>query len=165
MKAAYHLALGLNKPAQGESSWAWVDCPAWKKLWKPQIPSKVKHRIWRACTNSLPTQKSPQSWHIEVDLICNICNQETETVVHAMWLCPTDRNVWAMVGGKFKSGQQIWVMISSTYFRGHHGMLGRGGGNMGNAGMGCVECKEQCFILRTSSYILHNSGYGPDIAT
>ena len=33
-----------------------------------------------------------------------------------MWMYPTDRNVWAMVGGKFKSGQQIWVMISSTYF-------------------------------------------------
>jgi len=102
MKAAYHLALGLNKPAQGESSQAWVDYPAWKKLWKLQVSSKVKHCIWRECTNSLPTQKSLRSRHIEVDLICNICNQETETVVHAMWMSPTDRNVWAMVGGKFQ---------------------------------------------------------------
>ena len=82
-----------------------------------------------------------------------------------MWMYPTDRNVWAMVGGKFKSGQQIWVMISSTYFSRSSWNAGKRRWKLGNAGMGCVECKEYCFILRTSSYILHNSGYGPDIAT
>ena len=28
----------------------------WKKLWKIQVPGKIKHFLWRACTNSLATK-------------------------------------------------------------------------------------------------------------
>ena len=30
----------------------------WKKLWKIQVPGKIKHFLWRACTNSLATKEN-----------------------------------------------------------------------------------------------------------
>ena len=28
----------------------------WKRLWKMQVPNKIKHFVWRVCNNALPTK-------------------------------------------------------------------------------------------------------------
>ena len=28
----------------------------WKSIWKMKVPGKIKHFLWKACTNSLPAK-------------------------------------------------------------------------------------------------------------
>ena len=74
----------------------------WRQIWKLKIPLKVKHFIWHACNNVMPTK-------------LNMCNQlvvdnpnfpfyvsDWESVTHILWECPFARNVWTLVSGPIK---------------------------------------------------------------
>ena len=43
-------ALGPSNPLAHSSSW--------KQIWDLDVPSKIKHFIWRACYESLATKKN-----------------------------------------------------------------------------------------------------------
>lgn len=54
VRSAYHLELQRRKGGEGASNVAangWI----WKKVWKAGVPQKVKHMVWRALRNDLPT--------------------------------------------------------------------------------------------------------------
>uniref|UniRef100_A0A2N9EKI3 Reverse transcriptase zinc-binding domain-containing protein n=1 Tax=Fagus sylvatica TaxID=28930 RepID=A0A2N9EKI3_FAGSY len=68
----------------------------WKKVWKLSIPGKVKHFLWRAHHESIPT-----SFNLYRRKICSsacypISHQEDETTIHALWQCPLACNTWAL---------------------------------------------------------------------
>ena len=43
----------------------------WKNLWKIQVPEKIKHFLWRACTNSLALKDNLLKRKILLDAACN----------------------------------------------------------------------------------------------
>ncbi|XP_074368968.1 uncharacterized protein LOC141708989 [Apium graveolens] len=55
----------------------------WKQVWNLQIPLKVKHFIWRAITNVLPTKDQLLIKRVPVLIMCPVCNMETETALHS----------------------------------------------------------------------------------
>ena len=61
------------------------------------MPNKVKHLVWRACNNSLPSKLNLFCPHVVEDPLCTVCGQERELVTHILWECPLARNVWALV--------------------------------------------------------------------
>lgn len=42
----------------------------WKKLWKLQIPNKIKHFIWRSFHNCILTSVNLWRHHVDTDGIC-----------------------------------------------------------------------------------------------
>lgn len=58
------------------------------------MPGKVKHFLWRACTDSLPTRINLMKRKILSDPICHLCGQADEDTLHALWGCKAIKQVW-----------------------------------------------------------------------
>ena len=102
MRSAYQVALRLKDKAQTEHSRARMDRPMWKKIWKLNVPPKVRTFLWRACSNILPTRGNLHRRKVQVEPTCGLCCQCIETVEHVLWDCPLARNVWALSIGKIQ---------------------------------------------------------------
>ena len=58
VKSAYQVAIKLQEQNRVEHSTAGRDRTHWRKIWKLNVPPKVRNFIWRACSNILPTKES-----------------------------------------------------------------------------------------------------------
>ena len=70
----------------------------WRRIWALRVPNKVKHFVWRACKNSIPTKVNLEWRSIAVSSTCERCCREDETVVHALWSCRELNSVWLESG-------------------------------------------------------------------
>ena len=59
----------------------------WQKLWRLNVPSKVKNFIWRAAKNVLPTAINLISKRVEITSTCAVCSANEESVLHALIEC------------------------------------------------------------------------------
>ena len=66
----------------------------WSVFWMLHTPNKVKHFIWRACNNSLPTLDNLFYRQIVSFVCCNICNAHPEDILHVVWGCTKVANMW-----------------------------------------------------------------------
>ena len=103
VKSAYEmLERGRRQSDIGECSvtvnMRWM----WRKVWKLAIPGKIKHFIWRAYHDSLPTNYQLHRRRIRASPACGVCAQEDETTIHALWECPLARNTWALLKGRMQ---------------------------------------------------------------
>ena len=57
----------------------------WSCIWKIKVPRKIKHFIWKACSNSLPTKENLMIRKILQDLVCQRCLNGSKHVVHSLW--------------------------------------------------------------------------------
>jgi hypothetical protein len=74
----------------------------WRKIWKLAIPGKIKHFLWRAYHETLPTNHQLHRRKIRSSSLCSICDQKEETTYHAIWQCPLARNTWALIHGRLQ---------------------------------------------------------------
>lgn len=66
----------------------------WKKIWKLQVPERVRFFIWQASHGKLITNQ----WRFKRGLgspFCHHCSQEVETVVHVLRDCPLASFLWS----------------------------------------------------------------------
>ena len=73
----------------------------WNKLWNLKIPLKVKHFIWRAVRECLPTKDRLRSRRVEVNIMCPVCNVNEETTLHSLVTCPVANSCWHQLGHSF----------------------------------------------------------------
>ena len=102
VKSAYDLLEGERRAAMGESSHRGELNWLWRKVWKLSMPGKVKHLIWRAYHETLPTNYQLHRRRIRSSGLCPICLQEDETTLHTLWQCPMARNTWALIPGRMQ---------------------------------------------------------------
>lgn len=59
VKIGYHVAKKLMENESNNTASSSFSIPEtlWKNFWSLKVPNKVKHFIWRACNNTLPTKK------------------------------------------------------------------------------------------------------------
>ena len=62
----------------------------WKSIWNLKCQSKIKHFIWRACRNILPTKYYLKQQKVITDDKCELCD-ERETTRHTLWSWKTTR--------------------------------------------------------------------------
>uniref|UniRef100_A0A2N9J884 Reverse transcriptase domain-containing protein n=1 Tax=Fagus sylvatica TaxID=28930 RepID=A0A2N9J884_FAGSY len=98
-------------------------CWFWKKTWKLAIPRKIKHFLWRAYHEFLPTFFNLYWCKINSNPYSVICKQDEDTTIHALWQCPLARNTWALVQGRVQkipnqaeefSGFMQWIFRNFT---------------------------------------------------
>jgi len=66
----------------------------WKGMWKIKTPNKIRHFLWRAARDSLPTKQNLCQRHVLVDASCPLCDEHTESLMHYLWLCDHAKAVW-----------------------------------------------------------------------
>ena len=94
-KSAYYLLAdnteALKQPGQSNPT---GNNGLWKKLWSLDIPNKVKHFLWHASCESLPTKKNLFKRKIARNDMCEICDGEAEDTIHALWDCHVLKEIW-----------------------------------------------------------------------
>ncbi len=97
VRSGYHLLLNDSHRADPGPSDTSLLVKAWNTIWSIQVPPKVRHFLWRASHESLPTRQNLHYRHVIDDPICPSCNSKTETTIHIIWLCSISQHVWQSV--------------------------------------------------------------------
>jgi hypothetical protein len=92
VKSAYKLAINIKKETPLASSSA-PDGKRniWQRIWKAQVPNKVRIFSRRLALDNLPTQKNKWRRKLEVLNTCLICGNGTEDSFHAVVECTKAR--------------------------------------------------------------------------
>ena len=93
-KSAYCLLADNEALKQHRQSNPIANNGRWKKLWSLDIPNKVKHFLWCASWESLPTKKNLIKRKIAHNDMCEICDGEAEDTIHALWDCHVLKKIW-----------------------------------------------------------------------
>lgn len=94
VKSACYLEKTNIRLTQGETSKKEGYRKFWNAIWHLNTPNSVKHFIWRAINDILPTRSKLTNRKIIESALCPICQSEDESSIHIVWLCPASRNVW-----------------------------------------------------------------------
>ena len=84
------------------------------------MPQRIKHFIWRAANDSLPTKQNLARWNIPLDVTCSLCDDYQETILHALWLCDQAKSVWKSVphfSGLYLSAHRSFVDLLDSVFK------------------------------------------------
>ena len=80
--------------------------------------NKIRHFIWRATIDSLPTKKNLQMRKIIQDPTCDWCGDDIKDRIHALWGCQMVKHVWwemecckKFLSEKFASFQDLFQGI------------------------------------------------------
>ena len=92
------------------------DVEFWKKTWNLQVPTKVKHFVWRACTNCLPTKMALRSKRVEVTDSCPICCNSLKDTLHALIKYHGAKDVWrgltlGDISAHVNSFEKWWLQV------------------------------------------------------
>lgn len=68
----------------------------WNFVWKLKVPKKVKHFIWRALHNSLPTFVELEHRRITPQTLCAVCGHEGESTLYILCDFHFARQYWAL---------------------------------------------------------------------
>jgi hypothetical protein len=110
VKSAYRLAFNQS-PIQcyfaATSARPEGDDECWQKIWKANVPPKVRMFAWKAASNALATEENKRARGIKVTGMCLICGSEKEDSRHALFSCGHARQLWAKMHG-------IWQLPSMS---------------------------------------------------
>lgn len=67
----------------------------WKKIWKLNIPHKLKIFLWHFCRNTMPIRWRIRSRGIIVPITCPLCNNDVEYMLHLFFDCNFAADCWA----------------------------------------------------------------------
>jgi hypothetical protein len=94
VRSAYHFHKERDLIGQAGGSVQYNSEEVWKNIWGMRSPNAEKNFLWCACHDILPTREKLYMRKIIQDSACPICENDVETVLHALWLCPAARDVW-----------------------------------------------------------------------
>jgi hypothetical protein len=95
VRSGYHFAKGKFEADMGSCSNSDNNRMLWKAIWGINAPRAAKTFVWKACSEILPTKEKLFRKHVTQDPLCPICCLEVETIMHALWDCPSAKDVWA----------------------------------------------------------------------
>ena len=111
VRSAYKIALDMQETDVGGSVSDGGSMRAyWKKLWKFQVLNKVRHFVWRAVKDILPTKTNLVQRHVIVDDLCEEGGGlYSESLFHLSMECP---KAWEIQGFT-----QFSHLLSSMIFK------------------------------------------------
>lgn len=105
MRTTYGVAINVLKEKKGtmnggDYSDASKMTNLWKFIWKLECLNKIKHFLWRACKDILPTNHCLARRKVKFEDRCAACG-EKESSAHALWECRLASEEWKESGIKF----------------------------------------------------------------
>jgi len=92
--SAYELLIACEGVGQAGSSNADPQNKFWKGVWSLQVPHKIKHFIWRACNDALPTMNNLFRRQVLSSDRCELCQLYPQDPLHALWSCKEVETAW-----------------------------------------------------------------------
>ncbi|GLT82968.1 hypothetical protein SLE2022_012860 [Rubroshorea leprosula] len=68
--------------------------PVWRAVWSLNVPSKLKHVLWRIIWEILPSRDILQSRGLKIEHECSICGAAEESYFHLFFDCAWSKAVW-----------------------------------------------------------------------
>ena len=88
----------------------------WDRLWKLEIPPKVKNFIWRLCDGCLPIRTKLVFRGISSSLTCVFCDSDVEHFWHLFCECSFAKACWDSISIEFNFDQfinfQEWLLYT-----------------------------------------------------
>jgi hypothetical protein len=117
VRSGYHMLLEDKQREAPRTSNAAPQTQVWKSIWSFSIPSKVRHFIWRACRDSLPTRKNLHHRHVLDDPRCPNCSNSVENNLHALWKCKKLQPIWQSIPWGHRLGDASYIDFMDLYYR------------------------------------------------
>lgn len=142
VKSAYELIVCHNESNSnrtGSSNKGDIRKHMWKRTWRLNVKSKVKHFIWKCCNGVLPIVDKLIQRVMQVDHICKVCDEAPETVEHSLLQCTRVGLLWRISPIRWDCFQQCihsfslwWQQLSRLDNQPHNqpsfsGIFGRTG--------------------------------------
>lgn len=70
----------------------------WGKIWRLNIPHKLKIFLWRFCRNTIPVRNRLRHKGIVVPILCSMCGIDVEHMAHIFFDCEFSKHCWSSVG-------------------------------------------------------------------
>ena len=93
-QSAYQLLATSSRAANPSSSSNSRGKSLWKGIWNLQAPQKVKHLLWRAANEAIPTVLNLWKRRVVNVACCPMCKAESEDTIHALWGCSSLSAIW-----------------------------------------------------------------------
>ena len=90
LKSAYLIAKGFNLLNLDTSPHQWV--------WKAHTSPRIKFFIWLCTHHSVPTKEVLDSRGLNLDPMCELCREGTESIIHTLRDCRVAKAVWKDLG-------------------------------------------------------------------
>lgn len=93
LKSGYHY---WHSQHRGEA--ALQQSNGWGKIWRLNIPYKIRTFLWRLCRNNVPVRNLLRVKGIHVPISCVMCTGEVEHLFHLFFDCEFAKCCWKGVG-------------------------------------------------------------------
>lgn len=77
----------------------------WGKIWILEVPHKVRVFLWRICRNNIPVRNILRIKGIQTSIICPVCTNDVEHVLHVFLDCYFAKECWRILGLDFDTSQ------------------------------------------------------------
>lgn len=75
--------------------------PGWSKIWQLEVPHKLRVFLWRICRNNVPVRNLLRGKGVQTSIICPMCINDIEHVVHILLDCSFAKECWRVLGLEF----------------------------------------------------------------
>ena len=94
VKSAYQMLSSATLTSKASSSSSEGFKGVWKGIWQIRAPNCVRHFMWRAVKDSLPTKMNLYRRHVVGDALYPLCDETQESILHSLWYCEQAQVVW-----------------------------------------------------------------------
>lgn len=95
VRSGYYVELQFMKEKAASTSTSRPK-DVWSRLWKANVPNKIKNFGWRALQGGLSVRKNLCLRGVMEDSICPMCGEEREDIIHALLLCREVKIAWQL---------------------------------------------------------------------
>ncbi|XP_013660781.1 uncharacterized protein LOC106365824 [Brassica napus] len=99
VKSAYWLATSTKvSVGRREAESLPFLCPLKEQVWKVITAPKIRVFLWKCLSNALPVAELISERGMKVNMRCQLCGLEGESINHTLFECCVARQVWALSG-------------------------------------------------------------------
>ncbi|GAA0141936.1 hypothetical protein LIER_42693 [Lithospermum erythrorhizon] len=110
VKSAYQLYRASSRANETQPSSSSYSTQVFKRMWKLNIPEKVKHFLWKGLRDSLPIIDNLIKRKMTIEPICLLCGQANESTSHIFNTCNISKEICRKVTleDEVGGGKDLW---------------------------------------------------------
>lgn len=95
VKSAYWVALPTSLRKDNLEFVSTSTSPTfWPKIWKLNIPPKIKIFLWKAAHNAIATEANMATYHVPCSPRCGLCGNPFADTNHVLFFCQGVKDAW-----------------------------------------------------------------------